>query len=531
MVRAGKVMDSNWTRRWWLPACRLVGLGLVVGVSGPAADWPQYRGPTCNGVSTDRIMKQWTGSVTNPVWRVHLTNGLSSVAVSHGRVFTQVKRTLAGAAREVCLALEARTGQELWARVVDQASYPDGGVGTDDGPRTTPAVDQDGVYVLTSYLKLLRLNPANGGVVWSNDLRALYGGEVIPWQNAASPVLDGGLLFLNANAAPRRILAVRTQDGSVAWRSAAETMNEALTHATPVLATVHGVRQLVLAVQGGLMGLDPQTGTVLWRFAYPFTYSTSLGVSPVVHQDMVFVSGSRYYEMGSVAVRLSLTNGVWSASQLWANIGWNSTLASEWMTPVAHEGFLYGQFGEGPDAPLRCVDLRTGAVRWSSPGFGRGSTLLVDNHLVVLTERGQLVLARLDPNAYTEVGRFQAISNYSSAANKAWNAPAVADGRVYVRSTAQLACFDLALPSLKLAPPQRVAGDRFVLTVRGADGSAVASNRLAGLTLCATTNPALPVAQWIRLTNAPVLSNGTVHFGPVDGQTRPAQFFCVSEPN
>lgn len=517
-------------KRWGRQPSLLLAVAVLLSWGVQAADWPQYRGPTHNGVSPDRIIKQWTGSVTNPVWRVSLTNGLSSVAVWGGRVFTQVKRTVAGAAREVCLALDARTGQELWARVVDQAHYPDGGVGTDDGPRTTPTVDSQGVYVLSSYLKLLRLDPANGSVVWSNDLRSLYGGEVISWQNAASPVLDNGLLFINANAAPRRILAVRTTDGSLAWRSQPEAFNEAMTHATPVLATIHGVRQLVLAVQGGLMGLDPQTGTALWRFSYPFSYNTSLAASPVVHQDMVFVTGGRYYEMGSVAVRLSFTNGLWGATQLWANVGWNSSLASDWMTPVAYDGYLYGQFGETPEAPLRCVDLRSGASRWSTPGFGRGSILLVDNHLVVLTERGQLVLARPNPNAYTELGRFQAIPDYNSAANKCWNAPAVADGRVYVRSTAQLACFDLALPGLRLGPPQRQAGNRLLLTVQAVDGSPISSNRLAGLTLWGTTNVALPTRQWTRLTNAPALSNGTVRFGPVDAQLRPGQFFCVSEP-
>ena len=514
-------------------ASAAIAAGLLIGIGCWASDWPQYRGPTLDGISTDRLTTEWTGQVTNPVWRVYLGNGLSSVAVAGDRVFTQVKRTIQGAAREVALALGARTGQELWARVVDLASYPDGGVGGDDGPRTTPAVDSQGVYVLSSYLKLLRLDPATGSVVWSNDLRALYGGDVIAWQNAASPVLDNGLVFVNVNAAPRRIAAFRTADGSVAWRSAPEVIDESMTHSTPVVATLHGVRQLIVATQGGLVAFEPQTGTALWRFTYPFSCSTSLAPSPVVHQDIVFITAAQVYGMGSVAVRLSLSNGVWAAMQLWANVGYSSTLASHWMTPVARDGFLYGQFGvtslyDGPNAQLKCVDLRTGSVLWSTNGFGRGNTLLVGEHLLVLTERGQLVLAKPDPGAYTEVARFQAVPDYSSV-NKCWNAPAVADGRVYVRSTAYLACFDLSWPSLKLLAPQRVASNRFVLRAQCTDGSPVRSNRLGGLTLCATTNLALPVAQWTRLTNAAVLSNGTVYFQPVDAGQRSQQFFCISE--
>ena len=119
--------------------------------SGRAADWSQYRGPNHDGVSTERINKNWTGSVTNPVWLVYLTNGLTSLTVSGGRVFTQVKRNVGGQNREVCLALSATNGAELWGTSLDNGSYPNQGVGaTDDGPRSTPTIDGGSVFVLTS---------------------------------------------------------------------------------------------------------------------------------------------------------------------------------------------------------------------------------------------------------------------------------------------------------------------------------------------------------------------------------------------
>src|SRR5262249_52149747 len=152
-----------------------------------------------DGISTDRILTQWSGSVTNPVWIVPVTNCLGSLAVRAGRVFTQTRRPVAGISKEFCLCLSATNGMEIWAMPLDDASYPDGGVGFDDGPRTTPAVDGDSVFVLTSYLKLYRLNVTNGIIIWQLDLRTLYGGVTIGWQNAASPVLEGGLIFLNPN--------------------------------------------------------------------------------------------------------------------------------------------------------------------------------------------------------------------------------------------------------------------------------------------------------------------------------------------
>jgi len=506
-----------------------LALGMFLSLATPvvAADWPQYRGANHNGTSSDRLNKQWTGAVTNPLWRFVVPNSLSSLTVSGGRVFTQRRR--AGGSQEECVALDVATGAELWSRSVDVASYPESGVGYDDGPRSTPVADGGSVFVLSSYHKLWRLNATDGAVIWSKDLPALYGGAVIPWQNAASPVIENGLIYVNANCGTQTLLALRTSDGEPAWRS----QDEAMTHATPVLATIHGVRQVIFATQSGLVALDPATGTRLWNFYYPFTYGTSLAVSPVVHQDMVFICGSQLYNMGSVTVRVSFSNDVWTATQLWANTGFSSTLASVWMTPVAHEGFLYGQFGvqgfESVNAQLKCVEMRTGVVKWSVNGFGRGATLLVDNHLVVLTERGALVLVRPNTNAYTELARFTAIPNYFGDTNKCWNAPAVSDGRLFVRSTAFVAAFDLSVPAMVMDSPHFSALG-FEFTVRMASGAPIDSNRAAGLVVRASIDPALPLPQWSVVPAGRALIGAVVRVGPIATEGQPGRFFIVSEP-
>lgn len=414
------------------------------------ADWPQFLGVNHDGISTDRIITNWTGGVTNPVWRVPLTNALCSLVVSGGKVYTHAIRTVQGLRREVCVALSETNGVELWATPLDNANYPSGGVGFDDGPRSTPAVADGGVFVLTSYLKLYRLNPANGAVVWQKDLVSLYGSFVISWQNAASPLIANGLIYLNASTSTNSLMAFRTSDGSLAWRA----QNEGLTHDTPIRATIRGVPQVIFATAQGVISVDPNNGSLLWRTNYPFFYSTSIGASPVVCDDVVFVTGARAYGMGSVAYQVSLSNNVWTASRLW----WTNTTASHWMTPICHEGHLFGQFGifsfDSANAELTCMDIRTGAVKWRTPGFGRAGTVLVNNYLVSLTERGQLVLAKPDTNSYVELGRFQALLNYHPDTNKCWNGPAVSDGKIFARSSAFVAAFDLSVPALQLEPPQ-----------------------------------------------------------------------------
>jgi outer membrane protein assembly factor BamB len=494
-----------------------------------AHDWPQYRGPGHDGVSTDRIVKQWTGAVTNPVWRAQFANGLSSIAVSGGKVFTQAKRSAGASDREFCLALNAVTGAELWATPLDEAIY-DGGVGNDDGPRTTPSVEGDSAYVLTSYLKLYRLNVTNGAIIWQRDLRSLYGGDVIGWQNAASPLMGDGLIYVNANCGARSLMALRTSDGSEAWRAE----NEAMTHSTPVLADILGARQLIFATQSGLISLNPATGARFWKVPHPFSYSTSLGASPVVHQDMVFVSGAIVgYQMGAATFRVGFSNNVWTATQLWAN---TTTLASHWMTPVCRDGYLYGLFGanatyDSVRAQLKCVNLRTGAQQWSTNEFGRGGILLVDDRLLILTERGRLVLAQPNTNAYTQLASFQAIPAYHSDTNKCWNAPAVCDGRVYLRSTAQGACYDLSLPALKLDPPEWLAAQQLRLTVRTVTGGAIDSNRATSVRILESDDVTMPPSTWSVLANPLVPTNGTLRAGPVDTSGRTSRWFIVNEPN
>jgi len=421
----------------------------------------------------------------------------------------------------MCLALDSGTGAELWALDIGLAYYPDGGVGYDDGPRSTPAVADGKVFVLSSYLTLFCLNPTNGTTLWSKDLISLYGGSVIGYQNAASPLIDSGLLFLNCNTPAQSLFALRTSDGSLAWR----VQTESMTHSTPVIANIQGINQVVFATQSGLLGLNRTNGALLWKASYPFTYTTSIGVSPVVYSNIVFISAD--YSMASFATQISLSNSVLVPSPLWTN----SALKTHWMTPICYQGFLYGQFGavsfDSPNAQLKCIDLQTGTQMWSTNGFGRGGTILVDNKIVTLTERGDLVLVQPNTNAYTELSRFTLFPNFDFDTNKCWNVPAVADGRIYARSTAEAVCLNTAIPPLKMFPPQFAAGNQLQLWIGTSTGEPIESNRLAGISLRATANLATTLASWSVLGNPLVLTNGMIRVDHVD--SGPFRYYIATE--
>ena len=429
----------------------------------------------------------------------------------------------------MCVALSATNGVELWATPLEHSDYPEGGVGYDDGPRSTPAVADGGVFVLTSYLKLYRLDPADGSVVWLLDLPSLYGAVVIPWQNAASPLIANGIIYLNANVADGEgnLMALRTSDGSLVWRS----QNEAMTHCTPVLATIHGVPQVIFATQQGVLSVNADNGSFLWRIDYPFIYGTSIAASPVVWSNYVFVVGGRAYGMGSVVYQVNYTNTVWFANRLW----WSNTTAAHWMTPVAYNGYLFGHFGifqfDGPEAQLTCMDIRTGAIKWQRQGFGRAGTVMVGDKLVSLTERGDLVLSKVDTNTYTELGRFKAIPNYFQDTNKCWNGPAVSDGKVFARSSAFVAAFDLSLPLLRLDTPQFVGANKLALTMGAINGAPITSNRMSAMEVLAETNPVQSFSQWVKLTNGLALTNGRVRMENIDSSGYPRRYFIIREPN
>lgn len=308
-------------------------------------------------------------------------------------------------------------------------------------------------------------------------------------------------------------------------------------HSTPVLATIQGVRQLIFATGSGLISLNPLTGERLWRCDYPFHYGGyySVAASPLVNQDMVFLGASRSYSYTSFVMQVTVSNDVWSTTRLWAAT--NNDASTTFTTPVARDGFMYGMFGLDvltPLCQLKCIEMRTGQVKWAAPGFGRGGLLMVGDYLMALTEKCDLVLAQVNTNAYVEVGRFRALPAFNTDNNKCWNVPAIADGKAYLRSTSWGAAYDFWVPEpparLMLDPPQPSPGNSFDLTIRTVNGTPLDSNRLAGMEVWSSTDLSLAKSNWPKLTNSVILSNGVGRVQSVNS-AGPNRFFIVRELN
>lgn len=417
---------------------RLNALFLVAALAAftlPAADWPAYRGPLGNGI-TSETLNPWPASGPKQIWKVPTPRGFSSFSVAGGRVFTLMVNQGAGGNVEQLVALDANTGKTLWAFDIGPAVYDRGGDDGapdnrgGDGPRSTPAVSGNRVYVYSQDLVLHCVDTATGKPVWSKDILKEFQGRNIGWRSAMSPVVDGDFVFVAGGGQGASMLAFNKNTGQLLWK----TGNERITHATPVVATLHGVRQIIYFMQSGLVSVSVVDGRELWRFPYKFNVSTA--ASPVVCDDIVYCSAG--YGVGGGACRITKEGNQFKATPLWQVPG-DTKVANHWSTPVYKDGYLYGmfsfkQYGRGP---MKCVDVKTGEIKWEKPGFGAGHIILAGNKLVALADDGHVVLVDPSPEGYKELARYKAVSG------KCWTTPALSNGRLYVRSTVEGVCLDV----------------------------------------------------------------------------------------
>lgn len=396
-----------------------------------AADWQQYRGSTGDGVSSE-IMK-WGPAGLKAVWKTPSGGGFSSYTVSNGRAFTLGLREKDGAPQEFLTAQDAASGKELWAAALSVVKFDGGGDdGTadnkgGDGPRSTPVVLGNYVFVLSSQLALRAFDAATGNPLWTLDIKANHEGQNIKWQNAASPLLEGGLLYVGGGGPGQSLFAVEPATGKIVWKA----FDEKITHATPVAATIHGQRQVIFFLQSGLLSVEPKSGKELWRYSFPFKVSTA--ASPVVSGDIVYCSAG--YGVGAGAVRIAKTAAGFSATEIYRMPG-NQPLANHWSTPVVKDGYMYGmfQFKEYGKGPVKCVDIATGDVKWTKEGFGPGHVVLMGNEVVALSDAGEIVRFAAEPAAYKELSRQKVLEG------KCWTTPSISGGRLFVRSTKEAAC-------------------------------------------------------------------------------------------
>ncbi len=410
----------------------ILGLALATAASAETADWGTFRGPAGTGVVPAASGAKWS---LKEVWKQPTNLGFSSFAVAGGKAYTLVTGEADGNTGEVLACLDEKTGKTLWSKPLSVIAKYDGGgdSGTadnkgGDGSRSTPVINGGKVYVIDSMLGVFCFDAASGAKVWSHDVMKENAGVQIKWHNAASPVIDGDILMLAGGGAGQALIGLNKNTGAVVWKGEDDKM----THATPVLADILGVHQAIFFTQKGLVGLDSQKGSVLWRADFPYKVNTA--ASPVVFENIVYCSAG--YGVGAGAFKLSKSGSGLSAEQIWRR---ENQCFNHWSTPVVKDGYLYGMFSfkEYGKGPLACVDIRTGEDKWAEPGFGPGQVILAGDKIIATSDKGEIVISEAKPDKYTEVKRKDVLEG------KVWSYPILANGKIFARSTVEGVCLDL----------------------------------------------------------------------------------------
>lgn len=389
-----------------------------------AGDWPQFLGPNRDGtVSASNVMKVWPEDGLRQLWQEQVGQGFSGPVVGDNRLilFHRVEKL------QKVECMDAQTGERLW-NFAYSATYRDD-FGFDEGPRAVPAISDNKVYTLGANGMFHCLNVRTGEKLWGLDVRKRFEAPKGFFGMACSPLVAGDAVVLiigGANGAG--IVAFDKESGELLWKTA----NHEAGYSSPVVAELLGQQELLCFTRSGFLVIHPQTGELKIDFPWRSRMHASVNAAtPLIVEDHLFLSAS--YQTGAICLQRT-DQGL---EEIWSG---ENILSNHYATSMYHEGFLYGLHGRH-DFPggteLRCVEFRTGKVRWSEPGLDGANLILADDQLLLLTEHGELLVIPAQPQEYAIAGRYQILPGGVRAY------PALAHGKFYARSKDRLVCLNL----------------------------------------------------------------------------------------
>jgi len=400
-------------------------LGVLSAAAQQSHDWPQWRGPNRDGISTETNWSfNWPREGPRRLWAAKVGVGWSGVAVAGNRVFTMGN---VGDVDDV-LCLDANTGRLLWevpyvCLAADPNGYP--------GPRCTPTVDGRLVFTLSRRGDLACINAETGALIWGKQLVNELGARVPHWGFSGSPLVEGPLLIVETGAAGRSLMAFDKLTGRLVWANG----NDSAAYSSPVAFDHGGARLVAMFSASGLTLRNGRDGRVTGTSPWKTSYNVHAATPVLLGMNRVFISSG----YGSGCAMLQVTNG--ALRQLWTSKQMRNHVAS----CVLFDDHLFG-FDDNQNAQLRCISVANGNVRWAVPTLGKGSLMLAGDKLIILTDRGRLVVADAATDTYRERASAQVIGGRDT-----WAPPVLSRGRIYLRSLTDLVCLDVSVPVL---PPK-----------------------------------------------------------------------------
>jgi len=380
-------------------------------------DYPRFLGASGTGKVTGvKLSRDWKTQPPRELWRRPIGAGWSGFSVVGDFAVTQEQRGDV----EAVVCYRWKSGEPVWIHTnPGRHDTAMGGI----GPRATPTIDRGVVYTLGAEGLLIALNGVDGRELWSHNILEENKASVPDWGKSCSPLVVGNLVIVSIGSDSASLAAYDRESGAEIWK----TGNDRSSYASPVLAHIGGVEQVVMLGSQTVVGHELSTGKALWTF--PWDGLAPKVPNPIVINDHQLLVSSGY-GYGCKLLDVTREGDAWTVKELWST----TQLNPKFTHPILFDGHIYS-LDDG--IAMVCLDLSTGKRLWKKGRYGHGQLLLVDDLLVVMAENGEVALVEPNPKEHRELGRFKALKD------RTWNNPTLVGNHLLVRNDLEAACFEL----------------------------------------------------------------------------------------
>lgn len=421
----------------------LLALGGLALLSSPttAEDWPQWRGPNRDAKSVEvGLFSKWDADGPPLLGKVEgLGDGYAGVAVVNNTAYTTGNKDGA----QVVSAIDTMSGKILWQTPVTgnvpQHDY--------EGSRSTPSIDGNRLYVVTSSGAIVCLGTKDGSEVWVRDFSDWNGKMMSGWGYSESPLVDGDLVLCTPGGSKGMIVALDKKFGKQIWVSTLPSygdeqavggkgLKDGAGYSSIVISSGGGVKQYIQLVGRGVIGVRASDGKFLWRYERVANGTANIP-TPIVTGNYVFTSTA--YGTGAALLELSAAgnDSVQVEEVYWLEA---NQMQNKHGGMVLVDGYVYSGTGNGDGLPI-CVEFESGEKSWGpvrGEGSGEASMIYADGHLVVRRDDGTVMLLKANPESFDLVNSFMP----EFQQGKSWAHPVIANGKLYLREQGTLLVYD-----------------------------------------------------------------------------------------